>query len=411
VKADERVVVAVLVSDGVPLFMADVDAIDRRLDMSAAAWRHWSSQVQWVGERREQVVRSALALKLLMMARTGAIAAAATTSLPESVGGSKNWDYRYSWIRDAALTIGAMATCGLQEEVYGAIAWLLRTIRANGPDVQVMYTLDGTPAPEARELDVPGYRHSAPAVVGNDASTQLQIGVYGDLFGVVAAWVFDGHILDTATARQLADLADRCADVWHRDDAGIWELPVSRPFTSSKMNCWRAMDRAASLAEAGHIAGSGSRWRAEADKIKRWVDEHCWSERKQAYTAYAGTDDLDASVLLGAPWGFESGDRMSATIDAVKAELGAGTLLYRYSGADREEQAFIACSYWQVQALAVVGRRAEAKKLMIELDAVASPLGLLSEMSTPGTGELVGNLPQALSHLTLINAAAMLRGE
>lgn len=410
VAAGQTRTVAVVAAHTGPLFLPDITSIDQRLDLTTASWRRWSAGVCWDGPRREQVLRSALALKLLLMTRTGAIAAAATTSLPERVGGEKNWDYRYCWIRDAALTIDALSQCGLQEEVHAAVDWLLRTIRANGPDVHVLYTLDGAIPTHQTCAAVPGYRHSVPVRVGNDASGQTQLGVYGDLFGTVSNWVFGGHLLDVATARQLADLADRCADVWRHDDAGIWELHDNRAYTSSKMNCWRALDRAAALADAGHIAGSAARWRAEADIIRAWIEEHCWSERKQAYTFYAGTEDLDASVLLGASFGFDRGPRMSSTIDAVRGELAAGPLLYRYSGVHAEEETFIACAYWVVEALVRVGRRAEAEQLMTELDPVASPLGLLSEMSTPGTGELVGNIPQALSHLALIKAAATLGG-
>ena len=405
----ERIVLGVVATEAEPLYLAGVDAIDARLDLTAANWRHWSTQVRWTGPGREQIVRSALALKTLMMARTGAIAAAATTSLPEQVGGAKNWDYRFSWIRDAALTIDALTACGLQEEVHAAVAWLLRTIRDNGPHVHVMYSLDGTVPTQSRHAPVPGYRHSQPVMIGNDAATQIQLGVYGDLFGTVAEWVFGGHVLDIATARELADLADRCADTWRHDDAGIWELQTSRPYISSKMNCWRALDAAARLADAGHIAGSATRWRHEAELIKAWVQQHGWSETKQAYVFYAGSDDLDASVLLGAKFGFDTGPRMSSTINAITTELAAGPLLYRYTGVDAEEQTFIACAYWRVQALVHVGRLAEAEKLMAQLDDVTSPLGLLAEMSTPDSGELVGNFPQALSHLALINAAAALR--
>lgn len=408
VAAGQRVVVAVVAAHAGPLFLPDIASIDARLDLTAASWRRWSTALTWEGPRREQILRSALALKLLLMARTGAIAAAATTSLPERVGGSKNWDYRFAWIRDAALTIDALSACGLQEEVHAAVDWLLRTIRDNGPDVHVMYSLDGAVPTGSSHAEVPGYRHSRPVMVGNDASGQVQLGVYGDLFGTVAAWVFGGHLLDVRTARQLADLADRCADVWRHDDAGIWELHQNRAYTSSKMNCWRALDCAAHLADAGHIAGSARRWRAEADTIRAWIDEHCWSQRRQAYTFYAGTEDLDASVLLGASFGFDRGPRMSATIDAIRDELSVGPLLYRYSGVDAQEQTFIACAYWVVEALSRAGRVAEAETLMVDLDAVASPLGLLSEMSTPGSGELVGNMPQALSHLALIKAAATL---
>ncbi len=174
------------------------------------------------------------------------------------------------------------------------------------------------------------------------------------------------------------------------------------------MNCWRALDAAARLAEAGQLTGTGQRWRAEADVINTWVNEHCWSDTKKAYTFYAGSDELDASVLIGAQIGFDDGERMSSTIDAISSELGAGPLLYRYTGARCEEETFIACAFWRVHALTCVGRVDEARDLMDQLQVVFNPLGLMSEMSAPG-GELVGNVPQALSHLTFIRAAAALR--
>ncbi|WP_205849886.1 glycoside hydrolase family 15 protein [Nakamurella flava] len=409
VGAGERCVIGVVASADRPLFLTGVDAIDARIDLSVSRWRQWSDQVCWDAPRREQVVRSALALKLLLMSETGAIAAAATTSLPEMVGGPKNWDYRYCWIRDTVLTVDALSVCGFEEEVHAAVSWLLRTIRRHGPDIHVMYTLDGDLLETSSHAAVPGYRDSRPVMIGNDAISQVQLGIYGELFGTVAKWVADGHVLDVTSARQLADLADRCADVWRHDDAGIWELQQNRPYTSSKMNCWRALDAAARLAADGHLAGPAHRWRAAADRIHAWVDEHCWSERKQAYTFYAGTDELDASVLLAAGYGFDTGARMSSTIDAIVAELGVGPLVYRYSGVHAEEQTFVACAYWLVGALAIVGRLTEARCRMDDLDRIANPLGLLAEMSTPGTFALTGNLPQALSHLALINAAATLR--
>ncbi len=401
----ERRVTAVVAAGEDPLFLCDVGSIDQRIDLTAENWRRWSGQIHWDGADREQIVRSALALKTLVIARTGAVAAAATTSLPERVGGPKNWDYRFSWIRDAALTIDALAVLGLQEEVHAAVAWLLHAIHDNGPDIHVMYTLAGAIPDTVHKPDVPGYRCSQPVVIGNNAASQTQLGVYGDLFGTVAHWVFRGHLLDVGSARELSDLADRCADVWRRDDAGIWELHTQKPYTSSKMNCWRALDAAARLAEAGQLTGNGKRWRAEAEVIKDWIAQHCWSERKQAYTFYADTDELDASVLLAAEFGFDRGPKMSSTIDAVGSELGAGPLLYRYSGVHNEEETFTACAFWRVHALACVDRYDEATELLRELKSLTNPLGLMSEMAVAGTGELVGNMPQALSHLAYIRAS------
>ncbi|MEO9138937.1 MAG: glycoside hydrolase family 15 protein, partial [Jatrophihabitans sp.] len=376
VDAGQRRVVGIVTSEADPLFLCDVGAIDHRIDVTAASWRQWISQVNWHGAGREQILRSALALKTLVITETGAVAAAATTSLPEKVGGPKNWDYRFAWIRDAALTIDALAVLGVEEEVHAAVAWLLHAIRDNGPDVHVMYTLSGAVPTDVREPAVPGYRHSTPVMIGNDAAAQTQLGVYGDLFGTVANWVFGGHVLDVDSNRQLADLADRCADIWRHNDAGIWELGTDRPYTSSKMNCWRALDAAARLAEAGHLIGTGHRWRAEAHVIKTWIDQHCWSDTKKAYTFYAGSDDLDASVLIGAEIGFDHGQRMSSTIDAIGIELGAGPLLYRYTGVHREEATFLACAFWRVHALVSVGRVDEARSLMDQLQTAFNPLGL-----------------------------------
>lgn len=410
VQAGHRHVVGVVSSDADPLFLCDVGSIDHRIDVTTGNWREWVSQVDWRGPGREQILRSALALKTLVITGTGAVAAAATTSLPERIGGRKNWDYRYAWVRDAALTIDALAVLGVQEEVHAAVKWLLHAIRDNGHHLHVMYTLSGDlPDDHVAEPDAPGYRHSTPVMLGNRAAGQTQLGVFGDLFGTVADWVFGGHVLDVDTNRELADLADRCADTWRDDDAGIWELGTNRPYTISKMNSWRALDAAARLAENGHLIGTGARWRGEAAVVADWVREHCWSPTKRSYTFYAGSDELDAAVLIGAQIGFDAGERMSSTIDAISAELGAGPLLYRYTGAEKEEETFLACAFWRVHALTCVGRLEEARSLMDSLQGSFSPLGILSEMSVAGTGELVGNLPQALSHLTYIRAAAALR--
>jgi GH15 family glucan-1,4-alpha-glucosidase len=408
-QAGSRALLGVVGVLGEPLFQPRPDEIDRRIDRTVVSWRTWSDSLHWTGPFEAEVRRSALALKLLVYAPTGAIAAAATTSLPEKIGGAKNWDYRYTWTRDTAYTLDAFLRCGLSEEVHAAMAWLLATVERHGPGVRPFYALDGSLPGGATLRDVPGYRGSRPVKDGNDALDQLQLGPYGDLFQTVYLCVNDGHVIDAGTARMLADLADRCCDDWQRRDAGMWELPNEQHYTLSKISCWLALDRAARLAERGQLPGPGHRWRAEADRIRQWVHDHCWSPGRQAYTFHADTDELDAGVLLAARFGFDRGPRMAATITAVRAELGRGPLIYRYTGMEKEEGAFLACSYWAVEALAFTGQVAEARELMTQTLEVANPGGLLAEMVDPATGRMLGNLPQALSHLALINAASALQ--
>ena len=224
-------------------------------------------------------------------------------------------------------------------------------------------------------------------------------------------YVDNGHVLDTPTGRALADIADMACDWWRRPDSGMWELPEQRHYTTSKLGAWEALTSAAHLADAGQIPGDSSRWTAEADKIRAWVEDNCWDEERGAYVWYPGTDLLDASILLHAVSGFDRGERMAATIDALRAELGAGPHLYRYSGAQREEGAFVACAFWLVSGLHLVGRHDEAVALMDELLDSVNDVGLMAEMIDPATGDFVGNLPQALSHLALLNAAITLSGE
>lgn len=355
--------------------------------------------------------RSALTLRLLTHVDTGAISAAATTSLPESRSGNKNWDYRFAWIRDAAYTLHTLIRFGESEEVHGAVSWLLRTISAQGPDPEVFTHLDGRRPSEERRVDALGWCGIGPVVVGNDAAGQLQLGVFGDLFDMVALYVEGGNVLDVPTARVLAAIADHTCDVWRSRDAGIWELPTERHYTSSKMGCGHALDCAVKLAEGGHIKGEDDRWRSEAQLIRRWVAENCWSDEKQSYVWYPGTEKLDASVILHAVGGFDRGPRMSATIDAVRRELGAGDLLYRYSGAEKEEGTFVACAFWAAAALAEVGRRDEAWELMDRLVPLSNDVGLFTEMIDADDMSFLGNAPQALSHLALMTAALSIIGK
>lgn len=404
--ADETALLAVVATDHEPVFIPDATAVSDRVDRTIESWRRWTDLVEAKGEFGEQVRRSALALKLLLTENTGSIAAAATTSLPEGIGGPKNWDYRYSWVRDSSFVLDALIRLQLHEEVHGAVSWLIDAIRRNGPDVHVFYSLDGSVADHCEEIDIPGYRHSRPVRSGNTAAGQTQLGIYGDLFDTVARYVDEGHLIDRSTAFLLVGLAERCCDRWHQKDSGIWELGELQHYTISKIGCWVALDRAIRLARAGQLPDDRvERWVGTADRIHRWVDDHCWSEAKQSYTFYAGTEDLDAAVLLSGRTGFDRGTRLDSTIDALRKELGRGPLLYRYSGMDQEEGAFVACTFWMVDALVRVGRHDEAVGLMRQAVQLVNHAGLLSEEMDPETGEFLGNFPQALSHLALINAA------
>jgi len=410
VDADRRVAMALVATRGEPLFVPSVAAVDARLDRTIESWRRWSAQVDNEGPWSGAVERSALALKALLAEADGAIAAAATTSLPERVGGPKNWDYRYAWVRDSSFAVDALINLGLHEEVHGAVSWLLGALGRNGPDLCVFYTLGGQVPDAETEADVSGYRHSRPVRIGNSASAQVQLGNYGDFFDTIHRYVGEGHLLDTETAQALAGLADRCCDAWMERDSGIWELHRLEHYTISKIGCWVALDRAVRLARSGQIPDRHiERWASEVQEIRDWVDTHCWCEAKGTYTFYAGTDQLDAAVLLAGRTGFDRGPRLASTVEAVAAELGRGPLLYRYSGMEEEEGAFVACTFWMVDALVITGQVARARRLMDEAITYASDLGLISEQVDPETRALLGNFPQGLSHLALINAAHSLR--
>ncbi|MCZ2813792.1 glycoside hydrolase family 15 protein [Modestobacter sp. VKM Ac-2979] len=400
-----RHLLGLVATESEPLFLPAAEAIDAGVDRTIENWAAWMRSFDWDGPWDTAVRRSALTLKLLVHAASGSMVAAATTSLPESPGGGKNWDYRYAWVRDSAYALTALFRFGLREETHGAISWLLSTIRQHGPEPQVVYALDGGLVPTAEFRDVPGWRGAAPVVSGNNAAGQLQLGVFGDLFSIVALYVEHGNVLDAHTGRLLAGVADLACDRWRSKDSGMWELPEHRHYTTSKLGCWMALTKAVELAESGQIPGDDARWRSEAEHIREWVEQNCWSDERGAYVWYPGTDQLDASIVLHAISGFDRGERMSSTLDALRAELGAGPHLYRFTGAAEEEGVFLACSFWLVSALALCGRVEEARGLMDELMSTPNDVGLLSEMLDPATGDLLGNLPQALSHLALVNAA------
>jgi len=401
--AGSRHLLALSATDGEPLRVLTPDLVDRGIDRTIANWEFWSEEFAFDGQWAEAVHRSALALKLLIHSPTGAIAAAATTSLPERIGGDKNYDYRFAWVRDLAYTVHALLRFGLREETHAAVSWMVTTIRRH-PGLEIFYTLDGETPSGTEHPDVPGWKSTGPVVVGNAAEDQVQLGVYGDLLDVMLAYVRDGNVLDSETGQLLATVADKACDSWLQRDAGIWELEDQQHYTTSKLGCWQALQSAIALHELGQIPGDAVRWTQERDRIYDWVQQNCWSEARKSYVWYPGSEKLDASILLHAPSGFDRGERMSQTIDALAAELGRGPLLYRYSGVDVEEGTFVACAFWLAGALACVGRLDEAKARMDELVALSNDVGLYAEMIDPRTFEFLGNLPQGLSHLALINA-------
>ncbi len=386
-------------------------AFESRLGETIEWWRARAAVCNYAGPYRDAVVRSALALQSLVYRPTGAIAAAATSSLPEALGGSRNWDYRFCWLRDCAFTLEAMLRLGYEDQVHASLAWMLATTRRTHPWLEVFYDLHGDIRDHVVELDLEGYRCSAPVKCGNRAATQLQLGNYGDLLQTAWLYVQGGNALDRVSGRQLAEVADLVVELWQRPDASIWELTESRQYAQGKLSAWLALDRAARLADAGELPGRhAARWRRAGAEAAAFLDDRCWSEERGSFVRSAGSSELDASMLLAARVGYlGSGDpRLTGTIDAIRSELGDGPLLYRFTGAEKMEGAFLACSFWLVEALARDGRLEDAHRAMEELLPLANDVGLLSEQMDPRSGDLLGNFPQALSHLSLINAAVLL---
>ena len=408
--------IALTVASQEPLVFPDRDAVEVRLAETIAYWRAYAHAVTYKGSWRESVERSALALKLLVFAPSGALAAAATTSLPETIGGERNWDYRFCWVRDAAFTLSAFFHVGDVPEAESFFWWLMHASQRTHPNLDVLYRLDGGTGAAERELPLAGYAGSRPVRIGNAAAEQTQLDVYGDL--MQAAWSFaeSTRHLDPDIARRLAGIADLVCELWRRPDAGIWEVrSPDRHFTHSKMMCWIALDRAIRMARAGHLAGNIARWTSERDAIESFIESRCWSDALRSYTRAADGDDLDAAVLLGALLGYRAATetRMWQTIDTIASELGNGPFVHRYSGEDGligAEGSFLACSFWLVEAFARRGDVERGTTLMGELIALANDVGLYAEEIAPTTGKFLGNFPQALTHLALIGAAMALDG-
>jgi GH15 family glucan-1,4-alpha-glucosidase len=406
--AGERAMLALVVAHEQPLHLPSREHVEARLDATRRVWERWLGFWAYDGPWEEAVARSALALKLLVYAPNGSIAAAPTTSLPEVIGGGKNYDYRYSWVRDSAFTLDALMRLGLPEQVQESFACLLRAVRRTAPDLRPFYDLDGSVPERSETLDhLRGYRDSAPVRYGNAARTQLQLGSWGDLLETAALYVSEGNVLDEETGETLAACVDRVAILWPDRDSGMWELDEHRHYTTSKLAVWMAFDRALRLAEDGHVPGNHTaQWREQHERIHAWVEANCWSEKLGAYCGWAGEESLDAGVLRALRMDYPERARLDRTVDTIRERLAAAPgLVYRTSEHVGQEGAFVACSFWVVEALARLGRVDEAGETMEQILPYANDLGLFSEEIDPASGELLGNFPQGLSHLALVNAA------
>ena len=398
---------------------------ERALAETETYWRRWAARCTYQGEWREAVLRSLLTLKALTYAPTGGIVAAATTSLPEDLGGVRNWDYRYCWLRDATMTLTALLVAGYEDEARAWREWLLRAAAGDAPNLQVMYGPAGEHRlPEGVLGWLPGYEGSAPVRVGNAAVDQFQLDVYGELMDALhQARRLDLEPDLNAWSLQKA-LVDFLESNWREPDEGIWEVRgPRRRFTHSRVLAWVALDRSVKAVEAHGLDGPVGRWRRVRQQIHDDVCTHGYDAGRNTFTQSYGSRELDASLLLIPAVGFlPAGDeRVRGTVEAVERELlvdgfvrrypAGGQIWHAVDGLPGGEGAFLACTFWLADSLAMIGRRADARSLFERLLALRNDVGLLSEEYDPRARRLVGNYPQAFSHVPLVNTAMRLNGQ
>jgi GH15 family glucan-1,4-alpha-glucosidase len=391
------------------------EEFDDGLDETNAYWRTWLQHCKYHGRWQENVYRSALTLKLLTYAPTGAIVAAPTTSLPEGIGGERNWDYRFTWLRDSAFTLHSLLSLGFYDEAEDFANWLTARINESGEGpLQPMYTIEGGhELPEITLDNLEGYKKSSPVRIGNGAYKQLQLDVYGELFDALYILFTDRRGVYQRGWEIIQRQMDWLVKNWQTPDEGIWEVRGGRrAFLHSRLMCWVAFDRIIRVAQTQGLPAPLEEWTKQRDAIYNEIVEKGWNEKKQAYVQYYGADAVDASALLLSLTRFLDGSdpKMVKTIERIEKELMNEPHLYRYSidqaasdGLKGHEGTFSICTFWLVEALAGAGRLEEARRNLEEMFTYANHLGLYSE-EVGETGEALGNFPQAFTHLALISA-------
>jgi GH15 family glucan-1,4-alpha-glucosidase len=391
-----------------------VDGIAATRD-TTAWWEAWTARSTVKGRHRELVQRSLITLKALTYAPTGGIVAAPTTSLPERIGGVRNWDYRFCWVRDATLVLQSLMHGGYMDEARAWRDWLLRAVAGSPSEMQIMYGPAGERRLTELELDwLPGYEQSAPVRIGNAASSQFQLDVYGELMDALAQGRDGGIEAEDAAWRLQVALMSFLEGAWERPDDGIWEVRGERrPFVHSKVMAWVAFDRAVRMVERYGQDGPVDRWRQLRDAVHREVCEQGYNAERRTFTQSYGSRGLDAATLMIPVVGFlpPSDERVVGTVEAIQRELCHDGFVLRYDTAEADdglppgEGAFLPCSFWLADCLTLIGRHDEARELFDRLAGLANDVGLLSEEYDPHAERLVGNFPQAFTHVGLVNTA------